>query len=80
MEIKKEDWPYLAPTQKGFAIVFDQQLKRISNTQHRISREEIFNQVEEAYIRDFGTEVPFGSFDYFRKWYNSHLKEIWRKP
>jgi hypothetical protein len=80
LDIKKTDWKHVAPTKKGIAILFWEQLQRISGTRHQLTHEQVYEQIEEAHIRDYGEKLPFASFESFRKWFNSHNKEIYRKP
>jgi hypothetical protein len=80
LDIKKSDWKYVAPTKKGIAILFTECVSSISGTRHQLTHEDIYNQIEQAHIRDYGFKPRFGSFDSFRKWLSKHRNEIYRKP
>ncbi len=80
LDIKKSDWKHVAPTKKGIAILFTEYVSSIASTRHQLTHEDIYNQIEQAHIRDYGLNLPFSSFDSFRKWLTNHRKEIYRNP
>lgn len=69
LNIKKEDFKERMPTKMDICRLFAENLYRLSNIEHIKTHEQIYDEIEEAHIYYFGRNLPFASFDSFRKYY-----------
>ena len=78
LTIKKEDFELL-PSKMSIARLYIEHWSRRAKDKH-ITNEQIFEEIEKEHIRLFKHNLPFSSFDSFRKYLTMHRRALYQKP
>ena len=78
IQLTKTDFEELLPTKISIARVYVQQVATLAHQEHSLTHEDVYNEIAIRHRDLFKTELPFASYDSFRKYVTKHRQEIYK--